>query len=82
MSELSGKKYGLIKAGGLGLLNLMINIGKTLAPGKTELYPAWQGMQYMRDMVEGRVDIINHDNNRYPEIKWTSIKDVLSAHLN
>jgi nucleoside-diphosphate-sugar epimerase len=81
MSDLSGKKHRLIKAGGIGLLNLMINIGKTLAPGKTELYPAWQGMQYMRDMVEGRVDISQHDNNRHPEIKWTSIKDLISKHL-
>ena len=82
MSELSGKKYGLIKAGGLRLLNVMIKIGKTLAPGEKELYPAWQGMQYMRDMVEGKVDISKHDNNRYTEMKWTTIRDVLSNHLS
>lgn len=82
MTQLSGKKYGLIKAGGVGFLNMMITIGKTFAPADNDLYPAWQGMQYMRDMVEGKVDISNHDNNRYPEIKWTSIKDVLSAHLS
>ena len=82
MTQLSGKKYGLIKAGGVGFLNMMITIGKTFAPAENDLYPAWQGMQYMRDMIEGRVDITNHDNNRYPDIKWTSIKDVLLAHLN
>ena len=82
MTQLSGKKYGLIKAGGVSFLNMMIKIGKTFVPAENDLYPAWQGMQYMRDMVEGRVDITNHDNNRYPEIKWTSIKDVLLAHLN
>jgi nucleoside-diphosphate-sugar epimerase len=82
MTQLSGKKHGLIKAGGVGFLNMMIKIGKTFAPAENDLYPAWQGMQYMRDMVEGRVDISHHDNNRYPEIKWTSIKEVLSAHLN
>ena len=82
MTELSGKKFGLIKAGGVGFLSMMIKIGKTFAPAENDLYPAWQGMQYMRDMVEGRVDITNHDNNRYPDIKWTSIKDVLSAYLN
>jgi len=82
MTELSGKKFGLIKAGGVGFLNMMIKIGKTFVPAENDLYPAWQGMQYMRDMIEGRVDITNHDNNRYPDIKWTSIKDVLSAYLN
>ena len=61
---------------------MMIKIGKTFSPAENDLYPAWQGMQYMRDMIEGRVNITNHDNNRYPEIKWTSIKDVLLAHLN
>ena len=82
MTQLTGKKYGLIKAGGVGFLNMMIKIGKTFAPAENDLYPAWQGMQYMRDMIEGRVDVSNHDNNRYPEIKWASIKDVLLAHLN
>ena len=82
MTKLTGKKHGLLKAGGVGFLNMTIKIGKTFAPAENDLYPAWQGMQYMRDMVEGRVDILNHDNNRYPEIKWTSIKEVLSAHLN
>ena len=82
MTQLSGKKHGLIKAGSVGFLNIMIKIGKTFAPAEDDLYPAWQGMQYMRDMVEGRVDISEHDNNRYPEIKWTSIKDVLSKHLS
>lgn len=82
MAQLTGKKHGLIKAGGVGFLNLMIKIGKTFAPAENDLYPAWQGMQYMRDMVEGRVDIAHHDNNRYSEIKWTSIKEFLSAHLN
>ena len=82
MTQLTGKKYGLIKAGGVGFLNMMIKIGKTFAPAENDLYPAWQGMQYMRDMIEGRVDISNHDNNRYPETKWTSVKDVLLAHLN
>ncbi|TKC00863.1 aromatic alcohol reductase [Pedobacter cryophilus] len=82
MTQISGKKHGLIKAGSVGFLNMMIKIGKTFAPAENDLYPAWQGMQYMRDMVEGRVDIAQHDNNRYPEIKWTSVKDVLSAHLS
>ena len=44
MTELSGKKYSLIKAGGVGFLNMMIKIGKTFAPAENDLYPAWQGM--------------------------------------
>jgi hypothetical protein len=51
-----------------------------VAPGKNELYPAWQGMQYMRDMVEGRAHIAHYDNDRYPGLHWTGVKEMLTAH--
>jgi hypothetical protein len=38
-------------------------------------------MQYMRDMLEGRATIEHYDNNRYPGITWTTVQDVLTAHL-
>ncbi len=81
MTEITGTKYKLLRAGGTGLLNAIIKIARTMAPGKNELYPAWQGMQYMRDMVEGKVKIEQYQNDRYPDIKWTTAKDILSAHL-
>lgn len=81
MTELTGTKFRLLRPGGVGLLNVFIKIAKTVAPGKEELYPAWQGMQYMRDMVEGRVAIDAYDNNRYEGMKFTSVKEMLAAHL-
>lgn len=57
-------------------MDIIINIAKLADRKKTELYPAWQGMQYMRDIMEGCVVLINQDNNRYP-IKWTSVKEFL-----
>jgi nucleoside-diphosphate-sugar epimerase len=80
MSEISGQPFRLLRAGGLGLLNILIKIVKTMAPGKQELYPAWQGMQYMRDMMEGRAKIEHYDNERYPGMRWTSVRDMLSEY--
>ncbi len=78
MSDITGNKFRLFRPGGLGLLGIITNIAKTIAPGKKELYPAWQGMQYMRDMLDekGKIDI--YDNERYPNLKWTSVKEMLS----
>jgi nucleoside-diphosphate-sugar epimerase len=79
MSELREKQYTLLRPGGIGLLNFVIKIAKKLLPGTSELYPAWQGMQYMRDMMEGRAVIQAYDNNRYEGIQWTTIKEYLLA---
>ncbi len=76
MTDISGTKYKLFRPGGIGLLNIIIKIAKFFDRTQSELYPAWQGMQYMRDMMEGRAVLTNHDNNRYP-VKWTTIKEYL-----
>jgi hypothetical protein len=34
-------------------------------------------MQYMRDMMDGRAALIELDNERHPEVKWTSVKEFL-----
>lgn len=78
MSEISGQKFRLLRTGGLGLLSLIIKIARKMAPGKNELYPAWQGMQYMRNMVDKRATLKTIDNNRYPGMKWTTVKELLS----
>ncbi len=80
-SEVTGQQFGLFRPGGLGLLNLMIRIARIFEPGKQELYPAWQGMQYMRDMLDGRAKMTDLDNDRYPNRHWTTARDVLLAHL-
>ena len=78
-SEVSGEKFRLFRAGGLGMLGVLIRVARTLAPGEKELYPAWQGMQYMRNMLDGRAKLEPLDNDRYPGIHWTTARDVLSA---
>lgn len=80
VSEITGKKFSLFRAGGIGLINFAIKMMKTFSPAEKDLYPIWQGMQYMRDMMEGRASIDSYDNNRYPDINWTSVKELLLLH--
>jgi uncharacterized protein YbjT (DUF2867 family) len=80
VSGITGKEFSLFRAGGIGLINFIIKMMKTFSPAEKELYPIWQGMQYMRDMMEGRVKIDSYDNNRYPNMACTSIKELLLVH--
>ncbi|WP_375410812.1 hypothetical protein [uncultured Methylobacterium sp.] len=50
-----------------------------MAPGKGQVFPPWQGMQYMRDMFSGDGKLAPLDNGRYPDLRWTSIRAVLAA---
>ncbi len=80
VSEIKGKEFSLFRAGGIGLINGIIKTMKFFNPAKEDLYPIWQGMQYMRDMMEGRVRIDSYDNNRYEGMKWTSVRELLLVH--
>jgi uncharacterized protein YbjT (DUF2867 family) len=79
MSEVTGKKFRLFRAGSLGMLGTLIKVVRTVAPGEKEIFPAWQGMQYMHNMFDGRAKLEPLDNERYPDIKWTSAKELLAA---
>ncbi len=76
-SEVTGRKFRLLHAGGLGMLRMLIRVARRIAPGENELYPAWQGMQYMRDMFDGRAKLEPLDNDRYPGMRWTAAREVL-----
>ena len=77
LTELTSKKYKIIRPGGIGLLNFLIKMTRFFSPLKNKLYPAWQGMQYMRDIMEGRIIFQKYDNDRYLNMKWTSVKEFL-----
>lgn len=79
MTEVTGKSYRTLWAGGIGTLGLMIDIVKLLSPQSGVAFPAWQGMQYMRDQFSGRAKLEKLDNERYPDLRWTPIKSVLAT---
>ncbi|TDH21634.1 NmrA family protein [Segetibacter sp. 3557_3] len=72
-----GKPFKLFRAGGLGLLGAMIKITRTVAPNKDDVFPPWQGMQYMHNMFTGLPKLNPLDNDRYPHIQWVTIQQVL-----
>ncbi len=77
LTELTYHKFKIFRPGGIGLLNFLIRVTRFFSPSKNELYPAWQGMQYMRDMMEGRIIFQKYANDKYSKIKWTSVKEFL-----
>ena len=78
LTELTTKKYKIFRPGGINFLNFLIKVTRFFSPSKNELYPAWQGMQYMRDIMEGRIIFQKYDNDRYSNIKWTSVREFLA----
>lgn len=76
-SEATGKQFRLLKAGGLGSLQTMIKITRFLKPKKKEVFPPWQGMQYLHNMFTGLPRLTPLDNNRYAGIHWTSVREIL-----
>jgi nucleoside-diphosphate-sugar epimerase len=77
VSEVYGIRFKLIKTGGQGLLGFIIKMTKLFSPGQKELYPAWQGMQYMHNMIDQRATIKHFDSDRYSDMKYTTVKELL-----
>ncbi|KQP89606.1 NmrA family protein [Methylobacterium sp. Leaf113] len=81
MSDLTGRPFGLWRAGGLGRLGLLIRVVRALTPASDAVFPAWQGMQYLRDMASGRGKLAPLDNGRYGTVSWTDARTVLAQGL-
>ena len=78
VSEVTGEEFRPLRVGSLRALRALARIARVVAPGGDELYPAWQGMQYTCNMFEGRAKLKVLDNDRYPGLHWTAVRDVLS----
>ena len=80
MSEITGIEHRVFTPGGLRAFRCLIRLTRFFVPGKGELYPPWQGMQYMHDMYSGLAKFERVDNERYPVV-FRSVKDLLAQHL-
>ena len=78
-SEVTGKKFRLLRAGGLRRLATMIKITRAVFPQSRAVYPPWQGMQYMYNMFTGLPKLEPLDNGRYSGMRWTTVRDFLAA---
>ena len=81
-AEVAGEPFRLTRAGPIVVLSGMINAMRLAMPAKDETYPPWQGMQYMRDMLEGDAVLEPLDNDRYGATEWTRVADVLADGRN
>lgn len=79
VSGTTGRRYRTLYAGGVGSLGVLIRVAKRVAPQEQETFPAWQGMQYMRDMFSGRGRLAPLDNGRYEGLRWTSVQEQLET---
>ena len=79
LSQLTSETYKPQWVGGLGVLGLMIRTAKLVAPQPDQAFPAWQGMQYMRDQFSGKGKLTPLDNDRYTGLDWTSVREHLST---
>jgi uncharacterized protein YbjT (DUF2867 family) len=78
VSQVHGQKYTPMWAGGVGFLRMMIPILKFLIRGvEDKLLPPWQGLQYLENMVSGKGQLDSLDNDRYPELVWTTVEQSL-----
>lgn len=80
MSELTGRPYRILRPGGPGVLKALISMTRAFVPGRDQVYPPWQGMQYMHSMYVGKAKFESLDNGRYP-VEFTRARELLVGHL-
>jgi uncharacterized protein YbjT (DUF2867 family) len=78
LTELTGQPYRTLRPGNLGTLSVLISVVRALTPTSDNPFPAWQGMQYLRDMMSGRGKLLDLDNDRYGQREWASVRDTLA----
>lgn len=81
MTEVTGKKYKVLRPAGLDLFKLMIGMTKLTTPDKGKIYPPWQGMQYMFSMYRGECKFKQLYNDRY-DMKFTDARMLLMNFIN
>lgn len=78
LTELTGQPYRTLRPGNVGTLSVLISVVRALTPASGNPFPAWQGMQYLRDMMSGRGKLLDLDNDRYGQREWASVRDTLA----
>lgn len=78
VSRVRGRGYTTMWTGSVGFLRMMTSILKYFIGGvEDKIFPPWQGMQYLENMVSGKGKLSPLDNERYPELRWTTVEQAL-----
>jgi len=80
-SEVTKEKFELVRKGSLDELAGIIQQMRSKDPSsETHPFPMWQGMQYVHNMFSGQVQLDPPlDNDRYPGIQWTRVRDLIAS---
>jgi hypothetical protein len=75
--EVKKTKFKLVPMGSLEDFSASNKWERAAHPdGEKEMYPQWQAMQYLYSMFIVQNQPL--DNDRYPDVQWTSATDVIS----
>lgn len=77
--EVRKRPVTLEVAGSIADLDAQIERMRAADAAPTNPFPVWQRMQYARDMASGRGRLAPLDNARYPQIKPTTVRQLLGA---
>ena len=76
-SEVKGQEFKLVPMGSLEDFAAANKKERAANPeGEKEVFPDWQGKQYLHSMFSVHHEML--DNDRYPDVEWTSAKDIIS----
>jgi uncharacterized protein YbjT (DUF2867 family) len=78
MTAVTQTRYRPLWVGNISILSGVIAMAKRFAPQPNDTFPAWQGMQYMRDQFSGRAQLSPLDTARYPDLRWTDVQQMMS----
>ncbi|KAK8910376.1 hypothetical protein ACHAPF_008493 [Botrytis cinerea] len=80
VTKVRGEQYKPMWTGSVGFLRGIISVLKFVIGGEeTKIMPPWQGMQYMENILSGKGKLDPLDNDRYPDLKWTTVEKALAA---
>lgn len=75
--EVKGQEFRLVSMGSLEDFAAANKKDRAAHPeGEREVFPGWQGKQYLHSMFSVHNDTL--DNDRYPDIAWTNAIEVIS----
>ena len=80
-SDITGHRYRTLRLGRPATLGRLAALMRRTSRDTGEPFPAWQGMQYARDMFSGDIKLISLDSDRYPGMTWTPVRAVLQDRL-
>jgi uncharacterized protein YbjT (DUF2867 family) len=81
MTDATHMPYKPLWVGSIGMLSGVIAMAKRFAPQPHDTFPAWQGMQYMRDQFSGRAQLTPLDTARYPDLRWTTVQQMMATRV-